>query len=285
MPLDGRFQRKRQFARSAERPVPTVRRMDFTFDGVPRHWFGGNAFATHMSNGLHLLFPDGERFFVRSVRHYLPQLRDPALRASVEAFFGQEGSHAREHQRTYALLASHGLDVHRFLRAYRKVAFELLEPRFPPSVRLAVTAACEHFTAMFAHSALTSTDLDPVHPAIRELLLWHAAEEIEHKSVAFDVFEEVDGRYSVRALGMGMAFVILSALWTAGTVSMLRQDPEVTVARLIDDHRKMRADGKLGSLRMVRMLVEYLQPGFHPDALDDYELARTHLRDMGRLDG
>ena len=106
-----------------------------------------------------------------------------------------------------------------------------------------------------------------------------------HKSVAFDVFEEVDGRYSVRALGMGMAFVILSALWTAGTVSMLRQDPEVTVARLIEDHRRMRADGKLGSLRMLRMLAEYLQPGFHPDRLDDYELARAHLRDMGRLDG
>ena len=254
--------------------------MDFSFDGVPA-LVRGNAFATHMSNGLHLLFPDGGDFLCGPCVT-ISLAPGPALRASVEAFFGQEAPTLGHLGPTRSSrLTGSTYTVPRL----PKGGFELLEPRFPPSVRLAVTAACEHFTAMFAHSALTSSDLDPVHPAIRELLLWHAAEEIEHKSVAFDVFEEVDGRYSVRALGMGMAFVILSALWTAGTVSMLRQDPEVTVGRLIDDHRKMRADGKLGSLRMVRMLVEYLQPGFHPDALDDYELARTHLRDMGRLDG
>ena len=38
---------------------------------IPRHWFGGNALATHIVNGVNLLFPAGEQFFVRSVRRYL----------------------------------------------------------------------------------------------------------------------------------------------------------------------------------------------------------------------
>ena len=166
MPLDGLHRLKKRVAARARRPSPTVRRMDFHFDQIPKYWFAGNAFATHVSNGLHLLFPDGERFFVRSVRHYLSEIQDPALRDSVEAFFGQEGSHAREHQRTFEILKSQGLDVDKFLRAYRRFAFEWLEPKFPPSVRLAVTAAAEHFTATFAHGGLTTSELDRAHPAL-----------------------------------------------------------------------------------------------------------------------
>ncbi len=284
MPLDGLNRRNKRDAQKARRPIPTVRRMDFDFDDIPKHWFGNNAFATHVSNGLHLLFPDGERFFVRSVRHYLGQIQDPALRDSVEAFFGQEGSHAREHQRTFEILKSQGLDVDKFLAAYRRFAFEWLEPKFPPSMRLAVTAAAEHFTATFAHGGLTTSDLDDAHPAMRALLLWHAAEEVEHKSVAYDVFMEVDGRYSVRAFGMIAAFLVISGLWTVSALSLMRDDPDVSVARLVKDYRGMEVPGNVGSFRMLGMLVDYLAPGFHPDQLDDYQIARDYLASVGRLE-
>ena len=52
----------------------------FDFREVPRHWLASSGLATHIANGANLLFPSGERFFVRSVRHYLPQLDDPTLR-------------------------------------------------------------------------------------------------------------------------------------------------------------------------------------------------------------
>ena len=35
---------------------------------VPRWWLYGNPVMTHMANGLNLLFPPGERFFIRSVK-------------------------------------------------------------------------------------------------------------------------------------------------------------------------------------------------------------------------
>ena len=40
-----------------------------------------------------------ERFFVRSVRHYLDRIEDADERADVRGFFGQEGRHAAEHER------------------------------------------------------------------------------------------------------------------------------------------------------------------------------------------
>ena len=268
---------------SPDRPAPTVRRMDFEFDQVPRHWFGGNAFATHMVNGLSVLFPDGERFFVRSVRHYLDQIDDPELQASVRAFFGQEGSHAREHQRTFDHLASQGLDPQPFLRAYKKFAFEFLEPKVSPPLRLAVTAAFEHFTATFAHQGLSGNDFDEVHPQMRELLLWHAAEEIEHKAVAFDVLREVDGRQSVRAGGMLIAMALLTGLWTWGMVSFLRQDRETNWRRSLREMIQIRRAGPIGNFQMLGMFFDYMRPGFHPDQVDDYALARDYLDSVGRL--
>src|SRR5262245_60695687 len=70
-----------------ERPNPVPRRMDFPFDeSIPRHWFAGNPVATHVINGLNLLFPAGERFFVRSVRHYVTRVYNPELREQIKGF-------------------------------------------------------------------------------------------------------------------------------------------------------------------------------------------------------
>jgi len=77
--------------------VPIPRDPDIDLSDVPRHWLAGNPAATAISNAVNLLFPHGERFFVRSVHHYLDQITDPTLRAQVMAFFKQEGHHARHH--------------------------------------------------------------------------------------------------------------------------------------------------------------------------------------------
>src|ERR1700722_19895873 len=87
---------------------------------VPRHWFGGNVVATHVVNGVNLLFPAGERFFVRSVNHYKDRVTDPLLRAQIKGFFAQEGRHAHEHERVFRLLADQGYDVDGFLRVYER---------------------------------------------------------------------------------------------------------------------------------------------------------------------
>jgi len=63
--------------------IPIPRDPDVDLRDVPRHWLAGNAAATAISNGLNMLFPAGERFFVRSVNHYVDRIEDPTLREQL----------------------------------------------------------------------------------------------------------------------------------------------------------------------------------------------------------
>lgn len=273
-------------ARARGVPVPVVRRMDFPFgQALPRWWFGGNPVVTHLANGLNLVFPEGERFFVRSVRHYLEQLEDPTLRARAQAFFGQEVQHGREHGRAFEQLEAQGYDIRRFLDMYERW-LPRLEQRFPPAMRLAVTVALEHLTATLGEEALSDDFLDQAHPVMRDLLRWHAAEEIEHKSVAFDVFEAVDGRYAVRATGMVLAFAGLMTFWSIATRSLLAQEEGLSKAEIRRLRRAVRRErgGRTDAL-LRRAFIEYLAPSFHPDQRDNRHLAMSYLERVGRLAG
>lgn len=271
----------------AEATTPSIkpRRMDFPFDdSIPRHWFGGNPIATHAANGLNLLFPAGERFFIRSVRHYLDRIDDPELAAQVRGFFGQEGRHAHEHERQFRLLEAQGYRIRPFLERYE--AFSAWVERVcPPAVNLAVTAALEHFTATMAERALTEVPFENAHPVMRDLLLWHAAEEIEHKAVAFEVLEKVCPSYAVRLVGLALGTTMLFAFWRLATRMLLAQDgltPE-EVKRELAELRKDR--DPLGREVFLKGIGEYVRRDFHPKNHDNYHLARAYFAKIGRADG
>ncbi len=192
-------------------PVPRSPELEFSGD-FPRHWLGGDAVASHLINAVNLLFPVGERFFVRSVKHFLPQITDEALRARVRGFFGQEGRHAQAHERFFDTLTRQGYPVNEFIAWYEK-AFMRMERMQSPALNLAVTVALEHYTAIMAEYALSDPFLDAADPQMRRLLLWHASEEIEHRSVAFDVLKAVDPSYGLRIAGMGLATAGLLGFW------------------------------------------------------------------------
>jgi len=273
------------------RPI-RVRAMGFPFEGnVPRFWLMGSPHATHYSNALNSLFPEGERFFIRSVKYYVDQIQDdPALLKRVKGFFGQEGRHGHEHERWNRILESQGYEIESFLQEHARIAYGVFEPKVPPSLRLAVTAALEHFTASMAANGLTGEMLDHADPIMASLLRWHAAEEIEHKSVAYDVFMKVDGRYSVRILGLFGALAGLMLSWRAATKHLLEQE----AARGTDLEARavwaranpmMNAENDRRGRMFRRAIRAYLRPDFHPDQIDDYALARGYLESIGRLDG
>src|SRR5438067_763887 len=103
---------------ATRRPPITPRKPTFGFADLPRHWFAGLAIPTHMVNGVNLLFPAGERFFVRAVYHYLDRIADPDLRAAIRGFGGQEGRHAKAHEEYFATLRVQGYEIDGFLRRY-----------------------------------------------------------------------------------------------------------------------------------------------------------------------
>lgn len=257
-----------------------VRRMGFSFEGLPRHWFGGDVFRTHFVNGLHVVFPAGERFFIRSVRHYEKQLPDD-LRERVRFFYGQESQHQVEHRRAFAALEAEGLEVDTYLKWYERVAYDVIEPKVSPEMRLAVTAALEHYTATLATAAFNDVVLSEAHPSMQDLLRWHAAEEIEHKAVAYDVLQFVDPRYTTRVAGFVIGTGVLAFFWGAGIAHFLKQEPGGVWGNL-GSNSSVIAGGKLKQLFVAGL--DYLRPDFHPDQHDDRGVAAAYLAEIGRLE-
>jgi predicted metal-dependent hydrolase len=265
--------------------MPRVPRL--AFEGVPRHWFGGSRAATHIANGVNLLFPAGERFFVRSVRYYLPKLT-PNLAAQVKGFFGQEGRHAQAHERFFGTLRAQGLDVDSILEPYERIAYGTIERWSPPKLRLAATAACEHFTAIMAEDALVSRELDDAHPEIRRLFEWHAVEELEHKAVAFDALQEIAPSYWLRIAGLLVATLTLAAFWLFATKRLLEQDGSSLGGAMRElrelaktSKRPAQADQSILTGVFLRGIVAYLRPGFHPNDVDHSKLVATTLERLG----
>ena len=75
--------------KSALQPVVRTQ-LDFKLDEIPRYWFGGDPFMTRMFDALSLTFPDGERYFIQSVRLFRDQIQDPELQQRVADFIRQE---------------------------------------------------------------------------------------------------------------------------------------------------------------------------------------------------
>jgi predicted metal-dependent hydrolase len=265
-----------------------VRVPRLAFDTAPRHWFGGSPAATHLANAVNLLFPAGERFFVRSVRHYEAEL-PPELRARVKGFYGQEGRHAQAHERLFDTLRAQGFEIDGLLSRYEAIAYRRFERRSPPALRLAITAALEHFTAILAEDALTGGELVDADPAMRGLFEWHAVEELEHKSVAFDVLRLVAPSYLLRVLGMVMGALFLGGFWLWMMRELLRQDGSTLRAaskELGRAQEEARARGhRAESITrgvFLRGIREYLRPGFHPDDRDHRDLIATTLARLAR---
>jgi predicted metal-dependent hydrolase len=257
--------------------VPVVRVPSLAFEGLPRHWLAGSRVGTALANSVNLLFPAGERFFVRSVHRFLDQIDDETLRAAVRGFEGQEGRHAQAHERLFATLEQQGFVIRPFLARYEELMFRHLEPRLSPELRLSITVALEHYTAVMANNALLpDSPLALAHPEVRRLLEWHATEEIEHKAVAFEVLQRVDPRYSTRLAGMALATAGLIAWWTAGCLTLLRQEPDRR--GLWAEFQETQRRNPIGRRVFVRGLKEYLRRDFHPlQRTDDLERARQWL--------
>jgi len=263
-------------------PTPRVRKMGRSFEDLPRHWFFGHPLHTAVVNALSLLFPAGERFFIRSVKHFEERIEDPGLRAAMRGFYGQEAHHQKEHLAANAAMEAQGFELATFMSWWERFAFEVVEPRFSPEVRLAATAAAEHFTATLAEVALTGGTLDHAHPAMRALLKWHAAEEIEHKSVAYDVLQAVDPRYRTRVFGFVVVSAVLGYGWVRATRHLLAQEPR---ARRTSLHPVVRERLPRILRKVAGRLGDYLRPGFHPDQHDNRALARSYLASIDRLAG
>ncbi len=253
---------------------------------APRYWFDGHPFKTFFHNALVTTFPAGENFFVRSVAHFRGQVADKQLQQQINAFISQEGNHAHAHDVHCDILERQGFRSIKFENRLIDRALRRLNRR-APKFALATTVALEHFTAMLAHLGFERADLlgDRMDPQFAALLRWHAAEEIEHKAVAFDVYQAVDGSYGRRVIAMAMATFSLTLLVPLRVIPLLWVD-----GRLFDGQQWKEGlaflYGREGLFVLpLRHYLEFYRRDFHPWQTQDHYMIERFVTQEYQPDG
>ncbi len=257
-----------------------VRDFRFPIDEAPRDWHPAGRAVTAYWDELSIFFPRGEAFFVKSVRHFAPQLSDPALKQDVAAFCAQEGFHGREHVAYNERLARFGLPISK-LENIVKFVLGLASRVLNPRKQLAVTAALEHFTSLMGEFILSNAAaLDGAHPAMKGLWRWHAAEENEHRSVAFDVYRAVGGTWFERSRIMVLVTLFFWNLVALNTfVFMVKRGDLFNVREWWRLFRFQWVDPSgLGSL--VKPYLSYFARDFHPATRGGGELIEAWKRTL-----
>lgn len=258
-----------------------ARHPEFDFDSeIPKYWFNDNPVITHNFNGYNLLFPEFERFFVRSVLYFKDQVNDEVLQEQIKGFVGQETKHAQAHEDYFKVLERQGYKITRFLRWYKRYA-SFIERMATPKLRLSLTAAAEHYTATIAGIVLSHPELlENVNPTMKKLVVWHSAEEVEHRSVAFDVMTAVGVNYPTRILAFLMTSLDMLLWSTLSTIMLLWQD-KISPLRSFKYKRQYNKEFKGIKKQMRHALLSYFRKDFHPSDFNYLKEAHAQLKQVG----
>lgn len=255
----------------------TPRAVSWDWTGLPLHFVTDNPLVTHIANGMNMLLPEGEVFFVQVFREALALVQDEKVREDVLGFIGQEAMHSSSHQSLVDYLQASGLDMAPFTDQIRWMFRKLLGDRDLEGERakawlierVAFVAAVEHVTSWLGNWGLNAEAWDDaVEPRVLDLFRWHLAEEVEHRHVAFDLFTHLDGSYWRRVRTWLIVFPILAVLWGRGTAYLMSVDPELPPqrrkVRLRDIRQAYRSGMVFTPWETTKMFAQYFRPHYHP---------------------
>ncbi|WP_225730122.1 MULTISPECIES: metal-dependent hydrolase [unclassified Nocardia] len=267
---------------------PRVRRMRFRFgepEPMTKYFADDDIVLSHFVALLSAAFPPGEESFIRAVRRCTDQVTDPVLKKRMASFIGQEAVHGQQHGRLNEQLYALGYRLPRLIARYEWI-LPRLDRYAPAAAHLAAVAAAEHYTAVLAQRVLSSPEIQALagDDEVRNLLNWHALEELEHKSVAFDVYRATGNPEWLRILVMTFLYLFTIPGVSVAVAASILLDPAawqpVTVAR--ESYHLYRGPIVRGLMREIRV---YLRPGFHPDDVDTVALLRRWQDELFGAEG
>ena len=244
----------------------TVRKLQFNPKAIRRHYFANSPVMSHMLTALSSTFPIGEQFFVHSVRNVRDKVKDEKLQAQIAAFIGQEAMHSKAHAEFNDAWRSDDYHLDRF-QAWLARKNEYVK-NLHPKIQLAITCAFEHFTALLGGyilrhpEVLATLDEDAV-----KLWVWHAIEEIEHRAVAFDVYQAVYGDDKIRRMIMRSVTTGFASLTFYSATRLFLQDKAKSLPKVGGNVFGLYLLGKM----FIQLLPEYLsyfKADFHPSEID-----------------
>jgi predicted metal-dependent hydrolase len=279
------------------------RKVEFDYSNTPLHWIPGDPFTSHVLNVLHITLPAGEFWFCRVYNKALPLVTDDKLREDVQAFLRQESMHARAHDAALKhYLPARGIQTQTFTDHMDWFFRELLGEKVFGLVqakpggwlerswlkfRLGVIAAIEHFTGVLGSYALNNHTWDNADPVMLDTLRWHGAEEVEHRCVAYDLYQHAGGGYFHRFGLIALVAPLLIYYLLSGAAFMMSQDPALqmkkpSIWRPWFWREWKRIAVQTGHLPRIGWLfsqgMRYLRPGYHPVYEADTQQALDYLR-------
>jgi predicted metal-dependent hydrolase len=264
----------------------TVRKPQFNPKAIRRHFFANSPVMSHLLTALSSTFPIGEQFFVHSVRNVREKVTDEKLQAEIAAFIGQEAMHSKAHAEFNDAWRRDDYNLDSF-QAWlgRRDAFI---KNAHPKLQLAVTCAFEHFTALLGgyilrHPEVLSTlDDDAI-----KLWVWHAIEEIEHRAVAFDVYQAVYKDDKVRRNVMKSVTTGFASLTFYSASRLFMQDWRKSVPKVTQNAFGVYMIAKM-LISLIPEYLSYFKADFHPSEIDYTDLVnhwKARLADEYDMDG
>ncbi len=174
------------------------RNVELSYDMNKRYsfYYEENPVVTSLFVVLSAMFPPGEMFFIESIRNVRNQIKDEKLLEDIRAFIAQEAFHSREHKTLNNHLIHSNYPEVIEIEAKTKARLDKLR-KLSTVEQVAATVVMEHYTATLARLLLTDQLIKrKTTQESRNLWEWHALEELEHKSVAFDVLNAIGGNSS-----------------------------------------------------------------------------------------
>lgn len=266
---------------------------------VPLVWIPRQKFACFVLNVTHLVLPPGELWFCRLFNQALPLIENHGLRDQVRGFVAQEGAHARCHRDVLTVYEAAGWDFSISKSRLERIFDQLLGGKVLGRwtvtgngqrrwlrMRIGMVAAIEHVTCVLGSWILENQPIRQVNANedMLNLLLWHGAEEVEHRSVAFDLYRHLGGGYLGRVFWFFLVVAAIVLTWKRGTQVFIKQDHALSGKRQRYGFRSYLIASRAGYLPSVGYLtmsfLQYLRWGYHPANAGDSERAATVLNSI-----
>lgn len=262
-----------------------VRRMDYNFENTPKYWCANDPAMTHYFTGLSTLFPEGESYFVRSVRALREHAKlNEALDREISAFIGQEAMHSKEHHAFHISAQQHGMNPES-LEKVTGIVLKGLEKIFSKKWNLLVTVGLEHYTAVLVVSMMETVNEYMTDKTIRDLWLWHSVEETEHKAVAFDLYEYLYGNglnaYFPRVTIFTLSLILITGLSTIYQIVLMKRDKQLSNLKTWQNFFNFAAKQYK---TFIPKFFEYYRYDFHPNQTNEKDLVATTKIKLGIKD-
>jgi uncharacterized protein len=265
----------------------TVRRMRFAYGEAPKaHWNKAKPEFSHIVNGGSLAMPFLEPYLIETMKKAKERITDPELLKDVDLYIGQEATHFRQHQQWNKRLADMGYASVPAHEAQLKKDYDAFAANRSFTFNLAYAEGFEAMGLTVGHMLVEDREylLGDADPAVASMILWHFVEEIEHKTVTFDVFKALDGRYWWRVYGLAYATGhIFFRTWQAYR-NLLIED-----GRWHHVSNRLKLYGLLGRMfaKLLPRLARILKPSYDPRQVEDpawvKDWWRQHREGVGSL--